>query len=415
MTQKKPSRSEERRDLPEEVEKAMRILYLTPGSKDDISDIGKRDLPAALREKYWIKQAENAGIGTSPDALRFVMPWDIEQQELGRSRNDPGDGFRYVIHGGTSGLDGRAEWFEVTEVFEGVKAQDIDSFMRIQNGIAVHRAFDPDAFRNGLDLGSPGRAAQRRASDSVIIAVDRKLAKSSYKGMSTAHGFGTLIVGLPLWFASYAVNPYRAENVIHDFVTRVSIGLEPHLRRLKSRECPFWRIVVIWNTTSRSMKEWSFRLRPDQYHDPVMWALTGIPAIPGPIAESLVDLAPDRITLHIARAFPEKLQERVQLPLRMVPILRRVDNLAMCHRVPVYQRLKLRIATQCLGMGRFVRVHGLAGLKRYFVVRLSPRHCMARLVRRRRAQHLYHASMLSPAARRRTRTRRKSRLTACRT
>ena len=410
VTQKEPSRSRTQSDLIKGENKALDILYATPDPKDDLSDLGKRDLPAALREKYWIEQAKDAGIRTSPDAVRFVMPWDIERQELGRSRNDPGDGFRYVLRGGASGFDGRPEWFEVTEVFESVQAQEIETFMRIRNGIAVRRAFDPLAFLNGLDLGTPGRVAQRRAADSVIVAVGRKLAKSSYRDMTKAHGFGTLIVGLPLWFASYAADPFRPENVIDDFVTRVSIGLQPHVRRLRSRECPFWRIVVIWNTTARSMREWSSRLQPDQYDDPALWSLTGIPAIPGPLAESFVDLMPDGITLHIARALPEKLQERVQLPPRMAPILRHVDNVAVRHRVPGYQRLKLRVLMRCLGLVRFVRVRGLAGLRRYFVVRLSPCHYIDRSARARRAQRLYRASMLPPEARRRARTRRRSRL-----
>ena len=35
-----------------------------------------------------------------------------------------------------------AEWFEVTEVFEGVEARDIEAFMRCRNGIATRQGFD---------------------------------------------------------------------------------------------------------------------------------------------------------------------------------------------------------------------------------------------------------------------------------
>ena len=71
--------------------------------------------------RYWA----NVGI---------AIQWPIERAELGRNRNEPGDGFRYVFRSGTGGTGGRAEWFEVTEVFEGVEAKDIEAFMRLENG-----------------------------------------------------------------------------------------------------------------------------------------------------------------------------------------------------------------------------------------------------------------------------------------
>ena len=86
------------------------------------------------------------------------------------NRNEPGDGFRYVMYrGGTSGMESRAEWFEVTEVFEGVEAKDVEAFMRVNNGGTAGFEFDPDRFVTGLEMGTPGRAAQRRAADKVIV------------------------------------------------------------------------------------------------------------------------------------------------------------------------------------------------------------------------------------------------------
>ena len=408
MTEQERSRSRPRGDVHKDENKALEIIYATPDPKDDMSDVGKRDLPSELRERYWIEQAKNVGISGSWVNVGVIIPWEIERQELGRSRNEPGDGFRYVVRAGTSGVGGRAEWFEVTEVFEGVKARDIEAFMRIRNNIATRQALDLGAFLNGLDHGTPGRAAQRRAADSVIHAVGKKLAKDSYRDMSKVHGFGTLIVGLPLWFASYAANPYRAENVIDDFVTRVSIGLQPHFRRLRSRKCPFWRIVVIWKPTGQSMREWTYRARLDQYDDPAFWNFSGMPAIAGSLMASLVDLTPEGMTLHIDAARPEKLEKRVQLPRRMAPLLQIVENLAMRHRVPLYQRIKLRILKRCLELACFLRVHGLEGLERWLVARLLPRNWMARLARRRRAEGFYRASRLPADARRQARIRRRS-------
>ena len=173
---------------------------------------------------------------------------------------------------------GRAEWFEVTEVFEGVEARDIEAFMQCRNGIATRQGFDSDTFLDGLDLGTPSRAAQRRAADKVIAAVGKKLGKGSYRDMEKMHGYGTLIVGLPLWFASYPANPLRAENVIDDFVSRVGMGLKPHFRRLGNRRCPFWRIVVVWKTSAQSMREWTSRARFDVYDDPALRDLGAVPA-----------------------------------------------------------------------------------------------------------------------------------------
>ena len=143
----------------------------------------------------------------------------------------------------------------MTEVFEGVEAKDIEAFMRIENGGEGYSGFDPVEFARGLNFGMPSRAAQRRAAEKVIAAVEGKLAKSSYDSLWRPHGYGTLIVALPVWFATYPLDPLRVENVIDDFTTRVLTGLAPHARRLRKRHCPFWRIVIVWKgsvETSRS-------------------------------------------------------------------------------------------------------------------------------------------------------------------
>ena len=148
---------------------ALDILYAYPDPKEEMSDVGKRDLPSELRERYWIEQGEEAGVDKRTwTGLGVVIPWKFERHELGRSRNEPGDGFRYVFRAGTAGAGGRAEWFEVTEVFEGVEARDIEAFMRCRNGIATRQGFDSDTFLDGLDLGTPqprGAAAGRGQGD----------------------------------------------------------------------------------------------------------------------------------------------------------------------------------------------------------------------------------------------------------
>ncbi len=61
-------------------------------------------------------------------------------------------------------MGSRTEWFEVTEVFEGVEAKEIEAFMRVKNGGTAGFDFDPDGFVRGLEIGTPGRATQRRAA-----------------------------------------------------------------------------------------------------------------------------------------------------------------------------------------------------------------------------------------------------------
>ena len=94
----------------------------------------------------------------------------------------------------------------------------------------------------------------------MIAAVEKKLNKTSYKRMWRRNGYGTLIVGLPLWFATIPADPLKVENVIDDLMTRVGIGLKPYARQLK-KSCPFCRIVVVWVPSPESVREWPDKAR----------------------------------------------------------------------------------------------------------------------------------------------------------
>ena len=248
-----------------------------------------------LRERYWIEAAQDAGIDRKSWAsFAITMPRRMERHELGRNRNEPGDGFRYVFRTGSSGAEGRTEWVEVTEVFEAVEAKDIEAFMRIENGGAAGFHFDPGVFVNGLNMVIPSRTSQQRAADKVIEAVERKLNKPSYKGIWREHGYGTLIVGLPLWFAMPPANPLRVENVVDDFYTRLLVGLTPYARRPRKKNCPFWRIVVVWNISPESMREWCHKARFRVYDDPVYQSLGNIPMLSGTVLPLLSEMMGER-------------------------------------------------------------------------------------------------------------------------
>ena len=79
----------------------LEILYARDRIKDDLTGVAERVLTKELREKYWIRQAEDADIewGTWT-TFGVSMPWRIERHQLGRNRSEPGDGFRYVSAAG---------------------------------------------------------------------------------------------------------------------------------------------------------------------------------------------------------------------------------------------------------------------------------------------------------------------------
>ena len=394
---------------PEEgqVDTSLNILYVKPEIKDKLADVAERDLAGELRERYWIRLAEDAGIGQRTWAtVEFNMPWRIERQELGRNRNEPGDGFRYVVRGGLDGTKERAEWFEVTEVFEGIEAKNVEAFMRINSGGEASFNFDSDKFLKELNMGRPNRAAQRRAADKVIAAVEKKVNKTSYEGMWRAHGYGTLIVGLPLWFATDPLNPMRVENVIDDFITRVQFGLMPFGRKLKRKTCPFWRIVVVWNVSQQSMREWSHKAKFDLYDDPAYRRMRGLPinfeSMTPLLLESMDSEKVDQsksewtgvLTRNITAVRSEKKRKMkvVQLPHAVEEWKQRLNENGKIKREKLLVRLKWRAMQLVLEVICFLRVYGLSGLEQWLVVRLSPRRRIAKLAMRRRALRLYRAS-----------------------
>ena len=385
-----------------EVRTGLEILYAKPGSTDDVAT---RDLTKEARERYWIGQAADLGIAAERTwGFEITLPWMIERAELGRNRNEPGDGFRYVFRSGTKGAGGRAEWFEVTEVFEGAEAKDIEAFMRLENDGQGYPGFDPVEFVKGLNFGMPSRASQRRAADKVIAAVEGKLGRSSYESLWRRHGYGTLIVALPVWFATCPLDPLRVENVIDDFTTRVGIGLEPYARRLRKRRCPFWRIVVVWKASAESIREWSSKARLDIYKDPAYHRMADLPVVGGWTMPRLLELVEGSgsaragfggFTMHlsVARAGKREDRQHLQLPPALAELARHLDEFAEPRRESLRSRIKLHLKLRLLNVLCFVRAHGLSGLERWVIARLLPQRWMAQFAMRRRALRFYRRSM----------------------
>ena len=239
----------------------------------------------------------------------------------------------------------------------------------------------------------------------MIAAAEKKLAKSSYQGMWRNHGYGTLIVGLPLWFATNPLDPLRVKNVIDDFTTRVQIGLEPLVRQMRRRSCPFWRIVVVWPGSVESIREWTHKARLEVYEDPAYHRIGSFPVLEGwelqllKLAEESTSAGAgggrfDGPTRSIAAVRPEKKEKsrHLKLPPAVAESSRRLTEFAETQREGLLARLRSGARRRYLEVLCFVRVHGIGGLERWIVARLSPRRRVAHFAMRRRALRLYRAS-----------------------
>ena len=241
------------------------IPYASEAAKErDWAVVPDRDRTGRLREVHWARRGEpKSGRKWSVIA---TLNWRPDRTAIGGRSDEPGDGFVYLVSMAPR-VENRFEWLEVTEVFTTVPASQIEGAMRAWNGISDKHPVDFDEFRRGLPRGRPLRLEQRRAADRVIAQIERKLAKASYQELLERYGYGTLVVGMPLWFAVPPDDPFRAENAIDDFMTRTELGLEDVTRRvLRRRDCPFRKVVVVWDTTPQALRKWR-KGRSSEYGD----------------------------------------------------------------------------------------------------------------------------------------------------
>lgn len=405
------SEETERGDTKARVRTVLEILFATREAGDGLDHVPVRDLPGVLRERYWIKLAQDVGRRRKPWPFEARMLWRIERRELGRNRHQPGDDFHYVYHVGTGGAGDVVEWFEVTEVFEGVEPKYLKAFMRVNNGGTAGFAFDPDSFIRGLNMGTPCRAAQRRAADKVVNAVEKKMNKPSYRDMWREHGYATLVVGLPLWFATPPADPLRVNNVLDTFWTRVAAGLEPHARQLAKKDCPFWRIVVKWLVSHESLGEMRDEIKHDAY---VAWerkigglARTDDSFFPhSKMIQAMELFVPQerelgRASFTIVKAEHRKQAEEadLQLPPKLAKMAPGLEELGRTLRPSSLSRAKWTVFRRAMRLLYAVRAHGLRGLQRWAVTRLSPHRWLRWWTWRQRVLRRYRTSRLRQAAR----------------
>ena len=300
------------------------VLYANQAMEErGWADVPDRNKVSRLREVYWLRSVAPLAPESS---LKVQLHWRPDQRELGRRADLPGDGFAYVATMFPS-AEASFEWFEVTEVFTTVSPEQINAAMRARNGIASKQPVDFDDFLGMLRKGRPSRVEQRKAADAVIAQTERKLSKSSYRELMERYGYGTLVVGLPLWFAVLPEDPWRAENALDDFYTRTSLGLnELKQRALERRDCPFRRIRVTWDTTPEAWREWS-RRRSADYDDVVNTGLEN--AIPvAKVMTLLSESMDDKANSETMRLLVEKKTQKTRLGRGPYPEM--VDRLAGC-------------------------------------------------------------------------------------
>ena len=216
--------------------------------------LSARNRTKRLREVYWSRRAE--GVSRRKPFMGMAATWRLDRSQIGRGTDDPGDGLIYRVRLFPQ-TEVHFDWIEVTEVFTTVPAKDVQGAMRALNGIRGKHTVDLDRFLRTIRRGRPSQAEQTLAADKVIDQVRKKLEKRSYRELAERYGYGTLVVGMPLWFAVLPDDPFRPENVLDDFMTRTLAGLE-ELKRTELRKpaCPFRKVVVAWDATPEAIDEW---------------------------------------------------------------------------------------------------------------------------------------------------------------
>ena len=337
------------------------------------------------------------------------LNWRADRTEIGRRRDDPGDGFIYLADmtsllrfGWRRRVEDRFEWLEVTEVFTTVPPSRIEGTMRAWNGIADKHPVDFDEFRKGLRMGRPSRMEQRRAADQVIAQIERKLAKTSYHELLERYGYGTLVVGMPLWFAVPPDDPFRAENAVDDFMTRTSLGLEYVRQRvLRRRDCAFRNVIVIWDTTPQALSEWRKR-RCAEYED------VSNTSLENPMPAAFWGVLSDALEKAVSkRAIPESEVPSMCLNVGVKtgkkasgtgPYPKLVEALGEVFRerdenpFGLREMLKWRVTLTLCKLLCFVRVHGVEGLERRIARKFSVSHAWKVRATRRKARRFYRES-----------------------
>lgn len=382
----------------------LNILYAKQAKEEkEWVKVKDRDKPGRLREVYWARRAEEK-IGGEKSFFSMSISWRTDREEIGREGDDPGDSF---IHKAkiTAGAESNFEWIEITEVFTTTHAATIEGAMRVWNHIESKQAVDFKEFVKGIERGRPSRCQQRRAADEVIKAIKKKIRKTSYKEVMEKYGYGTLVVGMPLWFAVFPEDPYRAENALDDFMVRTAIGMEEiGQKELRRKNCPFKHVIVLWDTTPEAIDEWEAK-RSREYENVVNSTLMNpLPAstlatlsrvLKGAIERTkTIESEAPSCCLHIEKRVEKKKSGIGPYP-KMVQILEKMTKewTKKERKKGIIKKWKQRIVLELCKILCFIKIHGIVGLERWAAQKLSPKRYLRRKALKRMALRLYRESV----------------------
>ena len=379
------------------------VLYASEAAKEaDWAAVPDRDRTGRLREVYWASRAESeSGRKDRKRLVNATLNWWADRTAIGRRSDEPGDGFVYLVSM-VPRVEDQFEWLEVTEVYTTVPASRIEGAMRAWNGISDKHPVDFEEFRRGLRRGRPSRIEQRSAADRVIDQIERKLSKTSYHELLERYGYGTLVVGMPLWFAVPPDDPFRAMNAIDDFMTRTALGLEVVKRQVLGRQdCPFSNVIVTWDTTPQALREWRMG-RSSLYEDTTNASLENL------MGARLCELLSRELEAAISKTgTPESEAPSMSLRLdiktkkkalgkgpypKLVEALRKVLPDGNDHPMGRWATMKASVALTLCKLLCFVRIHGVQGFERWIARKLSVSRAWQRKAVRRTAQRLYRES-----------------------
>ena len=382
------------------------ILKVCGDEKDpNWQDVPYRDRVKHLRERFWIKQSDFTKRWKNRKLIKFGGSTELRISDLGRKLDDPGDAFYWLFLSTHRHIINLRTWFEVTEVFLPEHAPKVNRFIREYNGLRGKGEIDADEFLKTLDLGPPDSRMQRDMADSVIAAIKKKAEKGrkggSYSALVRDYGRGQLIVGLPLWFASFPSDPTDPSMVLKDFLMRLNLGFEAIKHPvLRANWCPFDSIVVLWNPTLAAIDEWAKVADPGVYSDPANYSLenpvsfmkgysflkkSGLP-IPNNIKlyarwdkYSTVDamLAAQRRWLRLPNT-PRPLGPKACLDIRK--------------SAGVIESLRTDFYMWVLQLWLYIRGHGWGGLRRRIASKFSVRRLYTRWCLIFQAKKLYRSS-----------------------
>ena len=382
------------------------VLYAKEaGNERAWANVPDREKTGRLREVYWAQRAaKELRTGARP-FISSTLNWTADRAEIGRRRDEAGDEFVHLVETTSRRTEHRFEWLEVTEVFTAVPASRIEGAMRAWNGIADRYPVDFDEFREGVRRGRPSRMEQRKAADAVIDAINGKLSRTSYRDLLERYGYGTLVVGLPLWFAVPPDDPFRLENALDDFLTRTKLGLEEVGRRtLRRRDCPFRNVLVMWEPSPEALREWN-NGRSAEYEDPANLSVGKRMPV-----SFLLGVLPELVERAVAKTgIPEseapsrffQLSEKTRKKARgKGPYPESVEAVEKVFDRPVennptgpWAMLKLRLSLSVLELFFFKRVHGTTGLKRMIARKFSISHAWRMRAVRRKQRDFYRESV----------------------